>query len=406
MSVVVGYVSTPEGDAALDVAVSEARARGLRLVVILSERGHRLGTEAAELQAEGDEVRRRLDGTGLRYDVRLTSRGHDVAEDIIGAASSEGRADRDRAAAPQPGRQAPAWVERPADPARRPVPRPRGQARADLSEAHSPAEGRAGAGLVVPQDVRTGEREPVDVTKMVQPTDLLPEPGAAERFLVSSHSSRPASPREIQHRAPEAVVQPGPADGTVDASSDTPLRIAAAAARRSVATTEQVAAEPAANGSGGRGTRSRTKKASQDAGDLPVTDAPADGPVPEQAEASLSTTTTGTKAKQPSARKSAKEAKAAKAAATPTAVIDDEDEADDVEPEDVKPEELKEVEVVDIVVDDVVVEEDSTGGVVAEVVEAPEEDAEAEVVAPVEEEAEDTGFTYSDADDDDAPGRV
>jgi len=89
MSVVVGYVSTPEGDAALDVAVSEARARGLRLVVILSERGHRLGTEAAELQAEGDEVRRRLDGTGLRYDVRLTSRGHDVAEDIIGAASSE-----------------------------------------------------------------------------------------------------------------------------------------------------------------------------------------------------------------------------------------------------------------------------------------------------------------------------
>ena len=89
MSVVVGYVSTPEGDAALDVAVSEARARGERLVVILSERGQRLGTEAAELQAEGDEVRRRLDGTGLRYDVRLTSRGHDVAEDIIGAASSE-----------------------------------------------------------------------------------------------------------------------------------------------------------------------------------------------------------------------------------------------------------------------------------------------------------------------------
>ena len=89
MSVVVGYLSTPEGDGALDVAVSEARARGLRLVVILSERGHRLGTEAAELQAEGDEVRRRLDGTGLRYDVRLTTRGHDVAEDIIGAASSE-----------------------------------------------------------------------------------------------------------------------------------------------------------------------------------------------------------------------------------------------------------------------------------------------------------------------------
>src|SRR5665647_1987279 len=110
-----------------------------------------------------------------------------------------------------------------------------------------------------------------------------------------------------------------------------------------------------------------------------VTDAPADGPVLEQAEASLSTTTTGTKAKRPSARTAAK---AAKAVATPTPVIDDEDEADDVEPEDVKPED-----------------------VVVEVVEAPQEDAEAEVVAPVEEEAEDTGFTYSDADDDDAPAQ-
>jgi len=176
-------------------------------------------------------------------------------------------------------------------------------------------------------------------------------------------------------------VRLGRADGTVDASSDTPVRIAPAAARRSVATTEQVAAGPA-----------RTKKAAQDAGDVPVTDAPADGPVLEQAEASLSTTTTGTKAKRPSARTAAKAAKAAKAVATPTPVIDDEDEADDVEPEDVKPEDVKPE---DVKPEDVVVE----------VVEAPQEDAEAEVVAPVEEEAEDTGFTYSDADDDDAPAQ-
>lgn len=89
MSVVVGYVSTPEGEAALDAAVAEARSRSVPLVVILSERGHRFGTDPAELQAQADEVRRRLDDTGLRYDVRLTSRGRDVAEDII-AASAEG----------------------------------------------------------------------------------------------------------------------------------------------------------------------------------------------------------------------------------------------------------------------------------------------------------------------------
>ena len=89
MSVVVGYVPTSEGDAALDAAVAHARPRDLRLVVVLSERGHRLGTEGAELQGQADELRRRLDETGVRYDVRLTTRGRDVAEDIIGVATGE-----------------------------------------------------------------------------------------------------------------------------------------------------------------------------------------------------------------------------------------------------------------------------------------------------------------------------
>lgn len=90
MSVVVGYVATPEGGAALDAAVAEATARDVPLVVILSERGHRFGTEASELQDQADEVRRRLEETGVRYEVRQTTRGRDVAEDIIGAAQSDG----------------------------------------------------------------------------------------------------------------------------------------------------------------------------------------------------------------------------------------------------------------------------------------------------------------------------
>lgn len=87
MSVVVGYVPTPEGDAALDAAIHEAQARGSRVVVVLSERGHRFGSEATELAAHADEVRRRLDEQGVRHDVRMTSRGRDVADDIISAAS-------------------------------------------------------------------------------------------------------------------------------------------------------------------------------------------------------------------------------------------------------------------------------------------------------------------------------
>ncbi len=92
MSVVVGYVPTPEGDAALDAAMHEARTRDTRLIVVLSERGHRFGAEAAELQGYADDVRQRVDEAGLQHDVRLTSRGRDVADDII-AAASEGGAD-------------------------------------------------------------------------------------------------------------------------------------------------------------------------------------------------------------------------------------------------------------------------------------------------------------------------
>jgi nucleotide-binding universal stress UspA family protein len=90
MSVVVGYVPTAEGEAALDAAVAEARSRTVKVVVVLSERGHRFGADAAELQSQADDVRRRLDESGLRYDVRVTTRGRDVADDIIAAATDEG----------------------------------------------------------------------------------------------------------------------------------------------------------------------------------------------------------------------------------------------------------------------------------------------------------------------------
>lgn len=89
MSVVVGYVPTAEGDAALGTAIREAGSRQVRLIVIISERGHRFGTDPVELQAGADDVRRQLESTGLRFDVRQTTRGRDVAEDIVDAATAE-----------------------------------------------------------------------------------------------------------------------------------------------------------------------------------------------------------------------------------------------------------------------------------------------------------------------------
>jgi nucleotide-binding universal stress UspA family protein len=89
MSVVVGYVPTPEGDAALGTAINEARRREVPLVVVISERGYRFGADPVELQASADEVRARLEQTGLRYEIRQTTRGRDVAEDIVEVATEQ-----------------------------------------------------------------------------------------------------------------------------------------------------------------------------------------------------------------------------------------------------------------------------------------------------------------------------
>lgn len=88
MTVVVGYIATAEGRAALDAAVAQARTLAVPLVVILSERGHRFG-EQRDLGEEADEVRGMLEGSGVTVDVRQTTRGRDVAEDIIAAAQGE-----------------------------------------------------------------------------------------------------------------------------------------------------------------------------------------------------------------------------------------------------------------------------------------------------------------------------
>lgn len=90
MSVVVGYVATPEGAAALEAATEEARTRGVRLVVILSERGNRFGSDAPDVESAAEDARSRLASSGVEHEVRLTGKGRDVAEEIIDAAQESG----------------------------------------------------------------------------------------------------------------------------------------------------------------------------------------------------------------------------------------------------------------------------------------------------------------------------
>ncbi len=87
-SVVVGYVAKPEGEAALDKGVEEAQLRGLKLVVVHSERGGAGydGQTAEEVEASLESVRARLDPTGVPYVIRQLVRGFDPADDLISIA--------------------------------------------------------------------------------------------------------------------------------------------------------------------------------------------------------------------------------------------------------------------------------------------------------------------------------
>lgn len=89
-TVVVGYVPKPEGEAALDRAIDEAKLRGIKLVVVNSHRGGPDfdGPAAIKVEAEMDAVKAKLDTSGVEYDLRQLVRGFEPAEDLISIAEA------------------------------------------------------------------------------------------------------------------------------------------------------------------------------------------------------------------------------------------------------------------------------------------------------------------------------
>jgi nucleotide-binding universal stress UspA family protein len=89
-TVVVGYVPKPEGEAALAQAIDEARLRDAKLVVVNSHRGGSELDSSAATQADRDLdlVRKKLEGTGVPFDVRQLVRGFEPAEDLISIAEA------------------------------------------------------------------------------------------------------------------------------------------------------------------------------------------------------------------------------------------------------------------------------------------------------------------------------
>ncbi|HMM96252.1 universal stress protein [Phycicoccus sp.] len=90
MTIVVGFVPTKEGRAALTRAVEEAKGRGTRLVVINSHRG---GLDADTARVAEEELRRATDevvAAGAEVEVRQLVRGNEPAEDLIAVANETG----------------------------------------------------------------------------------------------------------------------------------------------------------------------------------------------------------------------------------------------------------------------------------------------------------------------------
>jgi nucleotide-binding universal stress UspA family protein len=85
--VVVGYIDTAEGKAALQRAIREARLRSAPLVVVSSQRGRDEPEHAPdENNSELDAIRSDIEAAGVVVTVRHVARGQDPANDLVSIA--------------------------------------------------------------------------------------------------------------------------------------------------------------------------------------------------------------------------------------------------------------------------------------------------------------------------------
>jgi nucleotide-binding universal stress UspA family protein len=83
MTIVVGYVPTPEGEAALTAGIREAGLREEPVHVVNTSRGDALIDNRFASQEALAAVRRRLDEAGVVYEIDQQVRGHDASDELV-----------------------------------------------------------------------------------------------------------------------------------------------------------------------------------------------------------------------------------------------------------------------------------------------------------------------------------
>ncbi|NUP59665.1 MAG: universal stress protein [Pseudarthrobacter sp.] len=85
MTIVVGYVPTPEGEAALTQAIAEARNRNSKLLVINSSKGDAPVDNRFAQEGDIQGIEERLATQGINHEIKQPVRGHDAAAEVLDA---------------------------------------------------------------------------------------------------------------------------------------------------------------------------------------------------------------------------------------------------------------------------------------------------------------------------------
>ena len=86
MTIVVGYVPTPEGEAALTAAIDEARLRDQPLHVVNTSRGDSLVDSRFASEDALAAVRTRVAESGVVYEIDQHVGGHEASDELVDVA--------------------------------------------------------------------------------------------------------------------------------------------------------------------------------------------------------------------------------------------------------------------------------------------------------------------------------
>ncbi len=86
MPIVVGYVPSPEGRAALGRAIEEARLRGRRLIVVNASRGDALVDRRHSSASDWESVQQDLTDSGVEFEVSQQVEARDPGDQVLDVA--------------------------------------------------------------------------------------------------------------------------------------------------------------------------------------------------------------------------------------------------------------------------------------------------------------------------------